>query len=68
MSQLNNKKARVVIRAIRHSIEDHRNGTCECDLSEGGKGFCLAGQLDEKVITPEEFVDEVFPETLPCDF
>ena len=61
------KKSKVVIRATRHLIEDHRNNSCSCDLTEGGQGFCIAGQLDEGVISVEEFFAEIFPEALPCN-
>lgn len=49
-------------------IKKHENGTCRCDLTNGGYGLCMAGQWLEGVTTSEDVIGELGesqPESLP---
>jgi len=40
-------------------LSKHIKEKCECDLTEGGKGLCFAGQFTENIISEEDVIDEL---------
>jgi hypothetical protein len=47
------------VKKIDKLIKKHEDGKCNCDLTEGGYGLCMAGQYLNKVISKEQFINEI---------
>lgn len=44
---------------LKKQIKDHEEGRCNCDLTEGGYGLCMAGQWLEGVISSEQVIKDL---------
>ena len=42
---------------LKEQIEEHYEGKCSCDFTDGGYGLCFAGQWLEGCISSEEVVE-----------
>lgn len=40
-------------------IKEHDNGNCNCDLTEGGYGLCLAGAYLEGCMNLEDTLNDI---------
>lgn len=40
-------------------IIEHENGKCNCDLTEGGTGLCLAGAYIEGCVSLEDTLNDL---------
>lgn len=45
-----------ILEFYKEEIKNHKNGNCNCDLTEGEKGLCEIGQWYEGLISSEEFL------------
>ena len=45
-----------ILEFYKEEIKNHKNGNCNCDLTEGGNGLCQIGQWLEGCITSEDLL------------
>ena len=50
---------KIVYNLLKEQIKKHEDGKCECDLTEGGYGLCLAGQWLESVINSNQIIKDL---------
>lgn len=44
---------------LKEQIEEHNEGKCRCDLTDGGYGLCYAGQWLEGVISSSQVIRDL---------
>ncbi len=42
---------------LKEQVEEHYEGKCSCDLTDGGYGLCFVGQWLEDCISSQEVID-----------
>lgn len=44
---------------LNEKIKDHEEGKCNCDLTDGGMGLCVAGEFLESCRTLEDILEDI---------
>lgn len=58
-SKILKKNEEIAWDLLKKQIEEHDEGRCSCDLTDGGYGLCFAGQWLESMIDSLQVIEDL---------